>query len=439
MAHFDPPYLEAPHLADILSRRVLDVPVHLVRRRPVQVEVVDDPRAAARDALTGRLEALREGQSVAVAVGSRGISSIAEVVAGVVSALRERGAEPFVVPAMGSHGGATADGQQQTLAALGVSEEYVDAPVRATMQTRQLGRHEGVDVAVDANAVSADHVLLVNRLKSHTSFSGQIESGLAKMLAIGLGKQHGAEELHRLGPRHLESRIRSTARYLCERLPVLGGVALVEGPDKRLVAVELVEPPGIGGDREAELLALAKSYEARLPFGQLDVLVVDEMGKEFSGTGMDTNVIGRRMVRSMPEPEAPRVTNIVCLEVSPRSHGNATGIGLADFVPRRALEGIDPVATYANTLTAGSQGVQRGQIPITLADEVDAVSAAILTSDVVDPSRLRLARIRNTLHLDEMLVTAPLLEEASADYETADYETVEARTLFGEGGRLASW
>ena len=192
---------------------------------------------------------------------------------------------------------------------------------------------------------------------------------------------------------------------------------------------------GIGGAGEAELLLLAKTHEARLPFEQADVLVVDAMGKEYSGTGMDTNVVGRRMVRSMPELDAPRITNLVCLALTEKSGGNAVGVGLADFVPSRLLERFDPAVTYANTLTAGSQGVQRAQIPIVMADDIDAVSAAMLTADVPDLEHIRLARIRNTLHLDEIMVTQPLVDEAC----TRGYRPVGTSPLFGDEGRLASW
>jgi hypothetical protein len=434
MTGFEAPRLTAPRLDAILGRRAPNLPMHRLRRAEREGEPALEPEAAAHAALEPHLGRVRPGDVVAIGVGSRGIKTIGPVVAGMVRAVREAGGEPFILPAMGSHGGASAEGQRETLAGLGVTEDLVGAPVRATMDTVPLGIVDDVDVAVDAYAAKADHILLVNRLKSHTSFSGDIESGLAKMLAIGFGKQHGAEELHRRGPVHIERRIRSAAAGIVARLPVIGGLALVEGLDKTLVAVELVTADQIGGDREAELLRLAKDHEARLPFDQIDVLVVDLMGKDFSGTGMDTNVIGRRMVRSMPELATPRITNIVCLDISPTSHGNAVGIGLADFVTETALRGFDPVATYANTLTAGSQGVQRAQIPIVLADETDAVSAAILTCDVGAPEQVRLVRIRNTLNLDQLMVSDALLDEA-----TNRYAEESTTPLFATGGRLSGW
>jgi len=429
-----PPTLRAPRLDDILGRRAPDLSLRRMSRVYDDAVPPLEPRNAARTALRDHLSAVGPGDSVAIGVGSRGINQISEVVAGMIEALQERGAKPFIVPAMGSHGGASAEGQAETLAGLGVSEDRLGVPIRATMATVSLGICDDVDVAVDANAAQADHLIVVNRLKSHTSFSGAVESGLAKMLAIGLGKQHGAEELHRLGPAQLERRFRAAARHVCQRMPVLGGVALVEGPTKALAAVEFVEPDGIGGAREAKLLTLAKGYEARLPVDQIDVLVVDVMGKEFSGTGMDTNVLGRRMVRSMPELPIPRVTHVVCCEVSSGSHGNAVGLGLADFVSERTLAGYDPAVTYANTLTAGSQAVQRAKIPIVMANDVEAVSAAMLTCDVPDLSRIRLMRIKNTLHLDDIMVSESLLEEASETYRVTGTDP-----LFGASVRLARW
>jgi hypothetical protein len=434
MTDFEAPRLAAPRLDAILGRRAPNLPMHTLRRVELEGPPSPDPGEAAFAALEPHLSRIRPGDVVAIGVGSRGIKVIGPVVAGMVRAVRERGGSPFILPAMGSHGGASAEGQRQTLAGLGVTENLVGAPVRATMDTVPLGMADDVDIAVDAYASKADHILLVNRLKSHTSFSGEIESGLAKMLAIGFGKQHGAEELHRRGPVHIERRIRTAAASISARLPVIGGLALVEGRDKRLVAVDFVPAEQIGGAREAQLLRLAKDHEARLPFDQIDVLVVDVMGKEFSGTGMDTNVIGRRMVRSMPELATPRITNIVCLDISPASHGNAVGIGLADFTTQTALLGFDPIATYANTLTAGSQGVQRAQIPIVLADESDAVSAAILTSDVSALEEVRLARVRNTLNLDDMMVSTALLDEA-----TSSYERHSTTSLFTSGDRLSTW
>lgn len=418
-----------------LGTRLVEVPamVH-VRRAPEAPSPRLDVESCVEEGLRGALGSVRRDQTVAVAVGSRGIARIDEIVVAVVRVLRDAGADPFLVPAMGSHGGATEEGQRAVLAGLGITDRI--APVRASMETVSLGTVDDVEVHVATEALAADHVLLVNRLKSHTSFSGRIESGLAKMAAIGLAKRRGAEELHRLPPTHLERRILAAYSLLRTRLPLLGGLAIVEGRDKQLRGLHFLSAEEIGGEREAALLAEARRHEARLPFDEIDVLVVDRMGKEISGTGMDTNVLGRRMVRGSAEPPGPVVTNVVVLEVTPGSEGNAMGLGLADFVPAAILERVDLAATYANALTAGLQGVQRAQIPIALATERDAVTAAVITAGLAQPAEARVVRIRSTLALEEFLVSANLLGPASGLVPVEPLAT--ARDMF-DGERVTAW
>jgi hypothetical protein len=383
---------------------------------------------------------VQPGDRVAVAVGSRGITDIATVVTRIVAALREVGAEPFIVPAMGSHGGGTPEGQVATLAQLGITKETTGASVLATMDVVDFGPVEaGLSAHLDAHAAGADAVLVVNRIKSHTSFDGEIASGLAKMLAIGLGKKVGAEALHAAGPAHIERRIRAVSAALVSQVRVVGGLALLEGPRHELRRIEYVEPAGIGGQAEIDLLAHAKEWEARLPFDHLDVLVVDAMGKDKSGTGMDTNVIGRRLIHQVPEPTTPRITNIVALTLTPASDGNATGLGLADFVPADLLGSVDLAKTYANSLTAGLQGVQRAQIPIVLATAHDAIGAALLTSGVPDLGAVRAARMHDTLSVDDLMVTEPLLAEClEAGYHVVN-ETAGSSLVFEESGRAEEW
>jgi hypothetical protein len=430
--------LQAPALTDILSAHVTLPSLLRVRRSQAEIGPGLDAAKATVDALSPFLAQIGKGASVAIAVGSRGISGIADVVKASVSCLHEHGAQPFIVPAMGSHGGASAEGQMAVLAHLGITPEAIDAPIRASMKTVALGRVDDVDVYVDREAARADHVLVINRIKSHTSFSGSVESGLAKMLAIGLGKQRGAEELHRLGPANLERRISAAARCVIEELPVLGGLALIEDCHKHLASVTFLPGQGIGGEREAELLVQAKSHEARLPFERIDVLIVDVMGKEISGTGMDTNVLGRRLVRGMPEPLGPEITNVVVLDVSGSSEGNAVGIGLADFAPAHAIARVDLMATYANALTAGLQGVQRAQLPIVLATDRDAIHAAVLTAALSDPAEARIVRIRNTLALDEMMVTPNLLDQSTVDLELVGRDQGSA-LVFEPDGTVGGW
>jgi len=428
----------APRLNQLISRRPELSPLVLLRRKAPEAQIYHT-QALVRQALVSAPDSVRAGATVAIGVGSRGIAGIADIVRACVDDVRARGGVPFIFPAMGSHGGATADGQESVLAHLGVTHASVGAPIRADMATVEVGTANGVTIAVDAQAASADHVLLINRLKSHTSFSGQVESGLAKMLAVGMGKQRGAEELHRRGPAHLEGRIADAGRVIKAKLPIWGGLAIVETAHKSLHSVQFLSAEQIGNDEEAQLLLVAKAHEARLPFSHLDVLVVDLMGKDISGTGMDTNVLGRRMVRGMPEPTNIDITNVVVLRVSRASHGNATGIGLADFMSARTLEDVDVIATYANALTAGLQGVQRAQLPVVLATDRDAVHAALLTSGVQELAQIRLARIRSTVHLDEIQVTANLVDEAGQDFTAVTEGASPAQSSFDEDGTLRAW
>lgn len=427
----------APSLEEVFGQSPPELSLFTMRRPAASPPVLDVP-ALVRGQLESVVTQVTPGMRIAVAVGSRGIAQLATVVATTMAELRRAGASPFIVPAMGSHGGATSAGQEQLLASLGVTAESADAPVESSMDTVRLGTAEpGQDVYIDRLAASADAVLPINRVKSHTSFQGEIESGLAKMLAIGLGKQDGARELHRLGPAHLERRIRAASALIRSQIRILGGLALIEDELKLLRHIELLAADHIGSAGEARLLELAKRLSPRLPVSPVDVLIVDAMGKDRSGTGMDTRVIGRMLVRGSAEPDSPSVTNLVALSLTEASHGNATGLGLADFIPERLATEVDLNATYANSLTAGLQGVQRAQLPITLATDWDAVGAAVLTAAVPDLSEVRIVRIQDTLHLNEVMVSGPLVDECLA----AGFEKVHERagTLFDAQGQITPW
>lgn len=429
----------APSLAQVLGRPV-EWPRFVRLQRDSRLGRAPDVEQLLAGPLAELCRRVTPGGRVALAVGSRGISGIATVVARTVAALRQAGADPFIVPAMGSHGGGTSAGQTATLAKLGITAETTGAPVMATMDVVDFGEVEpGLHAHLDAHAAGADAIVVINRLKSHTSFDGAIASGLAKMLAIGLGKKAGAETLHAAGPAHIEQRIRDVAQALVSTAPVIGGLALLEGSRHELRQVAYVEPAGIGGEAEMELLAVARTWEARLPLDQVDVLIVDEIGKDKSGTGMDTNVIGRRLIHHVPEPATPRVTNIVALALTTASDGNATGLGLADFVPAELLDSVDLVKTYANSLTAGLQGVQRAQIPIVLATARDAIGAALLTSGVPEVGRVRAVRMHDTLSVDDLMVTESLVDEClERDYHVVE-ERAESCLTFDHGGRIGAW
>jgi hypothetical protein len=392
-------------------------PLQRVRQR-WQTRPLADVAGAARaqlDAL-GLRGALRPGMRVAVTAGSRGVANIVAITRAAVGWLRECGAEPFVVPAMGSHGGATAAGQLKLLAALGISEASVGCPIAATMEVVELGRiADGTPVYMDRHAAEADGVLLINRVKTHTSFKAPIESGLAKILAVGLGKRQGAETAHRSALYGLKEQLVPMARLAVERGRVLGGLAIIEDAREATAAIVALGPADIGGPGEAALLLRSKELMARLPFDRLDVLVVDEIGKDISGTGMDTNIIGRLPIPGEPPPERPLINVIVVLDLSAASEGNANGIGLADLTTARLASRIDFRTTYINTLTAGLAGLCKGGLPITLPSARDAIATAVKVCGQADPAAARLARIPNTLRLEELLVSPALLPEVLAN------------------------
>jgi hypothetical protein len=293
-------------------------------------------------------------------------------------------------------------------------------------------------VHLDANAAQADGILAINRVKAHTDFKGEIESGIAKIIAIGLGKQRGAEGIHVYGPANLGVWIPQVARRIIDTGKVLGGLAILENAYDRAARIELVSPAGIGGADEAKLLVDAKELMATLPFDDIDVAVVDVMGKNMSGAGMDTNVIGRMMIRGSDEFDRPRITNIAVLDISDQSHGNAVGIGLGDFVPFRLLEKLDLRATYINAMTSGLGGPQRGQIPMAMPTDRSTVAAAILTCGRADLDQARVVRMRNTLDLEHLLVSESLLGEVEKNPRleiTGDPFDMS----FDDSGRIAAW
>jgi hypothetical protein len=385
-------------------------------RQKFEAPQVADVAAATRDALEPLRDRISPGMTIAVTAGSRGIHDKPEVLRATGAWLRSVGAEPFIVPAMGSHGGATAEGQIEMLSSLGVTEESMGMPIKATMDTVDLGRVEdGPAAHLDANAAGADGIIAVNRVKAHTDFSGEVESGVAKIVAIGLGKQRGAEGIHRYGPANLGVWVPRVARRVIGTGKVLGGLAILENAYDRAAKIAFLEADDIAGAGEAALLREAKTLMARLPFDELEVAVIDEMGKNISGSGMDTNVIGRMMIRGSAEFDRPRIANIAVLDVTDASHGNAIGVGLADFIPFRILEKVNLRSAYVNAMTSGLGGPQRGQIPMAFPTDRDAIAAALLTCGRADLERARLVRMRSTLDLEHLLVSESLRAQVEAD------------------------
>lgn len=358
-------------------------------------------------------ETLDRARSVAVAVGSRGIADIDLVVRSLVAALRAAGVEPFVVPAMGSHGGATAAGQEEVLAHLGITEQLVGAPIRSSMEVEEItsvaspsGRT--VPLLMDALAWGADAVVVVNRIKPHTGFRGPVESGLCKMLALGLGKHAGARRLHREGYGAFDRLMLDAGRAVIATGRVAFGLAIVENAYEEPAVIEAI-PAGRIAEREQVLLEEARRLIPGLPLPEIDVLVVERFGKNISGTGMDPNVTGRGETGApLPGYAGPEIGRIVVLGLTPETEGNAHGIGLADLVTRRLLDAVDRHATWTNTLTTGTLAC--GHLPIALDTDEQAIRAAIDSVPGADPDRVGVVRVKDTLHLSEFAVSQSLLD-----------------------------
>ncbi len=351
------------------------------------------------------VEKLRPRGRVAVGVGSRGITNLDRIVAAVIETLKSAGAEPFIVPAMGSHGGATPEGQSTLIAEYGITEERLGVPVRASMETKLLGTSEdGIPVRFSTEALRADGIVVVNRVKPHTDFAGRITSGLLKMIAIGLGKEAGASAVHaatlRLGH---ERAIRSAARVALAKAPILGGLAILENQRHETARLEAVPAAGIEA-REEELHAESRRLLARVPVDEIDLLVVDRLGKNISGAGMDPNVTGRGLPEFFtPPPDCPRVRRLFVRDLTPESHGNGTGAGVADFATTRLVRAIDLRTTYTNALTAIS--LPFAKIPVHFDTDREVIAAALRTVRPLDSREARVVRILDTLNLLKLEVS----------------------------------
>ena len=357
-----------------------------------------------------------EGRRVAITAGSRGISKIPEIIAALVKWLHQHGAQPFVIPAMGSHGGATADGQLEMLANLGMTEESLGAPIYSSLETVELGRlPNGMPVFIDKLAAEADGIVIVNRIKPHTDYTGDFESGLAKMAAIGLGKLRGADTVHRYGVQGLLSLMPEAARLVCQKAPVIFGLACIENAYHEVAQVTALPPQGIAGEQEKALLRLAYDLMPRFPFPEIDVLIVEEMGKNISGVGMDPKVIGRVKVHGVPDVAECSIRTIAVLRLTDEAHGNASGIGLADVTTQKLVQEIDFEATYLNCITSGITGIQRAFLPLVAPMDRAAIETAVRVCGRPEAHHTRIVRIKNTLTLGEMDVSMDLLSEALPD------------------------
>jgi hypothetical protein len=359
---------------------------------------------------------IKPGMSVALTAGSRGVARIDTILRSLVQILRDMGSEPFIVPSMGSHGGATAEGQVEILESLGVTEEFCGAPIRSSMEVVELGKTErGTPVYMDRIASEADGVVLVNRVKAHTDFRSSIESGLMKMASIGLGKHEQALALHGYGVEGIRDYMVEVGDRVLESGHILFGVATVENAYDEPAILEAIPAARIH-EREEELLAEYMDMMPALPVSDIDVLYVDSLGKNYSGTGMDTNVIGRFRILGVDEPETPAVKYIVVGDVSEESHGNALGIGLADLTTRRVADRVERKAMNANVIT--STFIERAKVPMVLASDEEAIETAVRCNWGVPPEDTRFVRIPNTLHLEYLYVSESMVEEVLANADT---------------------
>jgi uncharacterized protein (DUF362 family) len=354
------------------------------------------------------LSRISKSDRVAIAVGSRGVADIPILVREVVNAVKSVGGEPFIVPAMGSHGGATAEGQKDVLEQMGVTEAFVGAPILSSMDVVEVGRlTNGLPIYTDRHAYEADKIIVINRIKPHTAFRGPVESGLMKMITIGLGKQKGAEAAHAYSFKHMAEHVPEMAKVVLAKLPLIFGLGVLENAYDRpskIIAVPAEKLEEI----EPQLLLEAKALMPQIKFDPIDVLVVEEIGKDISGDGMDPNITGR--YATPYASGGPEVSKIVVLGLTEKTHGNANGLGLADITTRKAFEAIEWQKGYANALTSTVTGVVK--VPMFLETEELAIKAAIKTCNAFELDKVRLIRIHNTLELKEIWISESLLPEA---------------------------
>lgn len=352
---------------------------------------------------------IKPGMEVAITVGSRGIANIPLIVKSVADEIKKLGAKPFIVPAMGSHGGATAEGQVEVLDGLGVTEESTGCEIRSSMEVVEIGvTSAGIPVYLDKHAYHADGIIIMGRVKPHTDFKKDIESGVLKMASIGIGKHKQALALHTYGIKGIRDMMPEVGKVAIKNSKTLFGIAIVENAHEETAIIEAIEPERIE-ERERELLIKAFDMMPSLPLEEMDILVVDEIGKNYSGTGMDTNIIGRIRVLGVEEPKKPSIKYVIASNISEASHGNALGIGLSDLTTKRLFEKIDYQAMNENVVT--STFLDRAKIPIVLDNDQEALKAALRANWGVASVEARIVRIPNTLHLGELYVSEVIFNE----------------------------
>ena len=398
-------------------------------------ETVDVARKLAADWERLGLAGEVAGKRIALGFGSRGIASIDVIARELVALVKASGGDPFIVPAMGSHGGGTPAGQIEVLDGLGISEDCVGCPIHATMDVVDMGMTAvGLPAYIDRNVAEAEGLIISNRAKLHTDFHGPHESGLLKMLAIGLGKERGARSLHQRGVIGLRDFMPVIARHLLDNINFVAGFGVVEDGYHNVARLEgYRRDTVVAGDQD--LMQRSRELMPQLPVDEIDVLIIDEIGKDISGAGLDTNIVGRWMIDGEPEPERPNIKGIVILDLTPASHGNATGYGIADFMSRRLFDKIDFPITTKNMFTSGF--LQRARMPLVFESDEEAIRAALFDAFRIDPAQTRdarVVRIKNTLALEQLWVSANIAAELSGLPHVSVGDS--ARELAFAGGSL---
>lgn len=421
-----------------MSMKKITFPEMYRIRQVIEVPEIDNPEAAVTQELAdlNLVSSITPGARIAITAGSRGISHIDQIIKQVIQILKSHNACPFIVPAMGSHGNGTALGQLEILKSLNISEKSMGVPILSSMEVVQIGvSSHGFPVLVDRHAAEADGVVVINRIKPHTEFEGPIESGLMKMMAIGLGNPKGCLEVHRQTVNFGYSQvIPEIGSIILEKIPVLFGLGIVENTYDKIAFIKACRPNQFY-ETEVKLLEKAKKYMARLPFENIDILIVDEIGKNISGTGLDTNVIGRIMFIGEKEPEKPKIIRIVVLGLTEAAHGNATGIGLADFTTQYVIDKMDTQAMATNAITAMSP--EKARIPIGLATDQAAVEAALQTIGAIEAADARVIHIKNTLEIGTMHISSALKKEMTERTDLMLLEDIGSLS-FDTNGKLTS-
>jgi hypothetical protein len=387
----------------------------------------------------GLSDKVRPGERIALTAGSRGIRDKAKVLKVIATRLKALGAKPFLVPCMGSHGGGTAEGQVKMLRHLGITEEYVGAPIVSSMEVKEIGRTSfGTPVLIDKNICEqADKIIVVNRIKPHTDFDHEVESGLSKMMIIGMGKHKGALMAHRLTIRHgFPAIFKEVLPVIRRALPFFFGVGIIENQYDQTASLHLLEPKDFY-EGEKALLQRSREIMPRLPFKQMDILVVDEIGKNISGAGMDPNVTGRLYFIGSPPLKEPKITRIFVRDLTPETEGNAIGIGFAEYTTARLVKKIDPIPTMINSITG--MGPECGRIPIAFDKDRDALQAAFDNSGVLDPKDLRLVWIKNTLEMEYLWATEPMITEVKANPKLEIVAQPQEIPFNGQGNLVMKW